>query len=94
MVASVNGVMSRRDGPRAGHAYYLKGDNGATYYGAHLATFVVAEGRVRLGQTIGTVGDTGNARGTSPHLHFEIIGKNGPANPFPRLASHCPRSST
>lgn len=44
-----------------------------TYYYAHLDTQLVAEGdRVRTGTILGTVGNTGNARTTIPHLHFAI----------------------
>ena len=41
------------------------------YIGTHLDSFG-ASGQVQAGQTLGTVGTTGNAQGTSPHLHFEI----------------------
>ena len=51
-------------------------------YFAHLETQEVSRGDIVLaGQLIGTVGNTGNARYTPPHLHFGIY-KNGPIDPF------------
>jgi LysM repeat protein len=91
VVASTSGVLVRHDQPRGGLAYYLRGDDGLTYYGAHLATFARGDGRVRIGQIIGTVGDTGNAVGGPTHLHFEIINSKGPKNPYAQLRSVCPR---
>jgi peptidoglycan LD-endopeptidase LytH len=42
-------------------------------YYAHLDEQLVASGtRVNAGDVIGTVGNTGNARTTDPHLHFGI----------------------
>lgn len=64
------------------------GDNW-TYYYAHLASYapgVVNGLRVKKGQVIGYVGNTGNARGTPPHLHFETHVPSGPpTNPYPIL---------
>ena len=92
VVASTNGVFVRHDQPRGGLAFYLRGDDGLTYYGAHLATFVRGDGRVRIGEIIGTVGDTGNAVGGPTHLHFEIINSRGPKNPYAQLRGACPRA--
>ena len=51
-------------------------------YFAHLETREVERGdKVLSGQLIGTVGNTGNARTTAPHLHFGIY-SNGPIDPF------------
>ena len=54
-------------------------------YFAHLQTQNVAEGAwVNPGDVIGTVGNTGNARTTPPHLHFGIYMRGeGPIDPFP-----------
>lgn len=42
-------------------------------YYAHLDSQLVREGQfVRAGDVIGTVGNTGNARTTPPHLHFGV----------------------
>lgn len=92
VVASIAGIVVRHDQPRGGNAFYLRGDDGLTYYGAHLATFVRGDGRVRIGEIIGTVGDTGNAVGGPTHLHFEIINSKGPKNPYPQLVAACPRA--
>jgi peptidoglycan LD-endopeptidase LytH len=44
-----------------------------SFYYAHLDEQLVVTGqRVRRGDVIGTVGNTGNARTTAPHLHFGI----------------------
>lgn len=90
LIASENGVLSGIGvGSLGGNKLWVNGDSGTEYYYAHLAAFApgIANGqRVRAGEVVGYVGDTGNAKGTSPHLHFEIHpGGVGPVNPYPIL---------
>jgi murein DD-endopeptidase MepM/ murein hydrolase activator NlpD len=88
--ANVAGVVERHPNPRGGNAYYLHGDDGDTYYGAHLDTYTGSPGRVGIGQQIGTVGSTGNAVGGINHLHFERMPKGGASvDPMPLLARAC-----
>ncbi len=90
VVASVSGILEHASGRRAGLAYRLRGDDGNTYYGAHLHSLVARRGRIKRGELIGTVGSTGNAMGTTPHLHFEIHpGRGGPVNPIYTLKRWC-----
>ena len=59
------------------------GGNWATLYG-HLDKILVYEGkRVKQGEVIGALGNTGRSSG--PHLHFEIRRLNGPIDPLPML---------
>lgn len=52
-------------------------------YYAHLDEQLVAHGaRVKRGEPIGRVGNSGNARTTAPHLHFGIYSR-GPIDPYP-----------
>jgi len=56
---------------------------GNSLYYAHLDSIAVEGGtRVKAGDTLGFVGNTGNAQFTPPHLHFGIY-KNGAVNPLP-----------
>lgn len=46
-------------------------------------------GRVKAGQFVAYLGNSGNAEGTSPHLHFELVDREtgGIINPAPSLRS-------
>lgn len=53
----------------------IVGDDGVRYYGSHLkkiAPGIEVGNRVEVGTLLGYVGDSGDARGTSPHIHFGI----------------------
>lgn len=72
-------------GGRGGKYVWLKSiDNRFTYYYAHLDKQLVKPGqRVKKGQQIGTVGNTGNAKLTPPHLHFGMYSYAGAVDPLP-----------
>jgi len=60
---------------RGGLSVSLIGVDGVRYYGSHLKSIykTIEPGLVvKAGQRLGSVGATGSARGTSPHLHFGI----------------------
>lgn len=64
------------------------GPGGQVHYYAHLekyGDFTVSDW-VRRGDIIGYVGNSGNARGTPPHLHYGIYTATGAVNPYPRLS--------
>lgn len=86
VVAVVSGSVRAHYSGNAGKMLYLYGSDGNSYEYMHLDGFAVSQGEVAAGQVIGYVGSTGNARGGSPHLHFEIHpGGGGPINPYPIL---------
>ncbi|RBD04426.1 M23 family peptidase, partial [Xanthomonas oryzae pv. oryzae] len=43
------------------------------------------------GTPLGMVGTTGNARGTPPHLHYGVYGRNGVYDPLPLLRKPAPQ---
>lgn len=85
VVAICDGVIVEKDHTTiGGKTLWLKGKHAWTAYYAHLDKQYVKEGqRVRKGQVIGTVGNTGNARTTPPHLHFGVKQGKGWVNPLP-----------
>ena len=66
---------------------------GQSLYYAHLDSQIARPGAlVRIGDTLGLVGNTGNARSTPPHLHFGIYRRGeGPVDPYPFV--HQPRAT-
>lgn len=84
-VAAAAGVVSRvQETGLGGKVVWIRDDRrGANLYYAHLDSQTVTRGqRVEVGDTVGFVGNTGNARTTPPHLHFGVYSR-GPVDPAP-----------
>lgn len=85
VIAVSDGIISST-GERGlgGKQVWLKdGLFGKTIYYAHLDSIAVVEGKkVKMGDTLGFVGNTGNAKTTEPHLHFGIYKTKGAVNPL------------
>ena len=87
--APVGGSIERFPNPSGGEAVRLYGRDGNRYYFAHLDRYGEG-GTVSRGAVIGYVGNTGDARTTSPHLHFEIRpGGGASVSPYPALVAAC-----
>jgi murein DD-endopeptidase MepM/ murein hydrolase activator NlpD len=78
-----------------GNRLWLLDEQGNQFYYAHLSAFAqnATDGaRVKAGQVIGFMGNTGDAEGTPVHLHFEVhpvsllyLGYDGAVDPTPYL---------
>lgn len=95
VTACVTGQRNHRGATgTASYGNYVKiahGDGYETLY-AHLQTVSVAVGQtVTQGQTIGTMGNTGNSYGT--HLHFEVRQNGSRVDPTPYLNASLPLSA-
>ncbi len=94
LVAVESGTIRRMgNGGLGGITIWLRGASGDEFYYAHLDSWAagISEGQsVSVGQAIGTVGTTGNAPSTVPHLHWEFHPGGGSAvNPTPLARSLC-----
>lgn len=85
LAATAGQVRSTRIGGLGGKVVWLNDEFGQRQYYAHLDSQAVRRGqRVNQGDTLGFVGNTGNARTTPPHLHFGIYARR-PYDPYPAL---------
>jgi murein DD-endopeptidase MepM/ murein hydrolase activator NlpD len=55
-----------------GHTVTLRGDDGRYYYHAHLVQNTGKRGRVRMGEKIGEMDNTGNAGNRPTHCHWAV----------------------
>lgn len=87
VLAAASGRITRvREAGLGGKVVWqLDRDRGQYLYYAHLdSQAVVPRQVVELGDTVGFVGNSGNARTTPPHLHFGIYRRGlGPIDPWP-----------
>jgi murein DD-endopeptidase MepM/ murein hydrolase activator NlpD len=89
IVAPVSGTVTQGVGTIGGNFFRLVGADGTSYYGAHMSSFG-KKGKVKAGDVLGTVGNTGDAEGGPTHLHFEIHPAGGAAiNPYAFLIAAC-----
>jgi len=87
-VAVVSGDFETHHSGLGGLSIYLHGDDGNTYYYAHLSQIVGPDRRVAQGEVIALTGSSGDA--TTPHTHFEFHPGGGPAvNSYPLVRAHC-----
>lgn len=91
VVIPVSGTVTTKTGGIGGLQFHLNGDDGTFYYGAHMDAFSGAQGHLPAGTVVGYVGDTGDAKGTGTHLHFEIHpgGWSNPINPYDTVSRYC-----
>jgi murein DD-endopeptidase MepM/ murein hydrolase activator NlpD len=71
ILAPTDGVSAPGTYPLGGNASTLRGSDGRFYYFAH-AQAPMRGGRVKKGDIIGYVGNSGNARATASHLHYAV----------------------
>lgn len=86
--APVSGWVDVATGTIGGHQFRLRAADGTLWFGSHMDRFGKS-GSVAAGDVIGYVGDSGNARGSRPHLHFEMHPGSEAVNPYPLLRSTC-----
>jgi murein DD-endopeptidase MepM/ murein hydrolase activator NlpD len=95
--------------PKGGKVVYLEGESGARYFYGHLSEWTLPlisattskPLGVAAGDELGRVGNTGNAAGGPPHIHFQIrrvsffgaeaLPGAGLADPFPELMAADPK---
>jgi hypothetical protein len=98
LVAIESGVIDKSsdvDSGLGGITIWVRGDSGTRWYYAPNRQNHVSRGtRVVAGQPIALVGNTGNARTTASHVHFEMHPRGGgAADPYPVIEQLCRRAT-
>jgi uncharacterized protein YgiM (DUF1202 family) len=87
-VAVASGFVTRTGNQGLGgkQVWLRDGILGNSYYYAHLDSIMTESGKqVKTGDTLGRVGNTGNAAGGPTHLHFGIYSAGGAVDPYPYI---------
>lgn len=87
VLAPVSGTVEVIQGTIGGLQFNLYGSDGVEYLGSHLDS-AGKTGKVSAGDVIGHVGNSGNAAGTNPHLHFGMYIDGLAINPYPTLRAN------
>ena len=85
---TTQGIVSKvGENTLGGRVVVVIGPGGAGHYYAHLEDYADLSPNdwVNAGDTIGYVGDSGNAKGTPPHVHYGIYINGSAVNPYPLL---------
>jgi murein DD-endopeptidase MepM/ murein hydrolase activator NlpD len=84
VVAVADGAAQTSTNNLGGNVVWLQDRRrGLVFYYAHLDRWAIERSAtVRAGDTLGYIGNTGNARTTAPHLHFGIY-ERGAIDPLP-----------
>jgi LysM repeat protein len=85
--APVSGTIELIEGTIGGLQFNLYGSDGIKYLGSHLDA-AGETGDVSAGDIVGYVGNSGNAKSTTPHLHFGMYRDGVAINPHPTLVSN------
>ena len=86
--ATTQGIVSKvGENTLGGRVVVVVGPGGAGHYYAHLEDYadISPNDWVNAGDIIGYVGDSGNAKGTPPHVHYGIYISGSAVNPYPLL---------
>lgn len=93
LIAVVDGRIKFSSNSLGGLSTHLYAADGTVYYYTHLErhpTNVSSGQNVKAGTVVGHLGNSGNARYTKPHLHFEIRPGGVAVNPYPTVRHYCP----
>jgi murein DD-endopeptidase MepM/ murein hydrolase activator NlpD len=88
VLSTTEGIVTQVGTNRLGGlVVWVMGPGGQRHYYAHLERYADVEAgmRIEAGRVLGYVGNTGNAQGTPPHLHYGVYDTGGAINPYPLL---------